>query len=83
MPAQRAHLRAPVSKRRPSSALPSCGAFLSSTLRDLERGRRNPTMVTLHEIATTLEVKLVDLLRQVLTNSGAAQPSHGIQKACR
>lgn len=29
---------------------------------DLERGRRNPTVVTLHEIATALDVQPVDLL---------------------
>lgn len=29
---------------------------------DLERGRRNPTVVTLHEIATALNVQPVDLL---------------------
>jgi transcriptional regulator with XRE-family HTH domain len=28
----------------------------------LERGHRNPTVVTLHEIATALEVRPVDLL---------------------
>lgn len=29
---------------------------------DLERGRRNPTVVTLHEIAVALAVQPVDLL---------------------
>lgn len=31
---------------------------------DLERGKRNPTVVTLHEIAVALKVRPVDLIQE-------------------
>jgi len=36
--------------------------FTQQYISDLERGRRNPTVVTLFELASTLGVSLVDLV---------------------
>lgn len=36
--------------------------FTQQYVSDLERGRRNPTVVTLFHLATALEIKPVDLL---------------------
>lgn len=36
---------------------------------DLERGRRNPTVVTLYEIAVALDVQPVDLLSPISESS--------------
>ena len=37
--------------------------FSQQYLSDLERGRRNPTVITLYELAQALEVSHVDLVR--------------------
>jgi transcriptional regulator with XRE-family HTH domain len=37
--------------------------FSQQYISDLERGRRNPTVVSLHELAQALEVGPVDLIR--------------------
>lgn len=37
--------------------------FSQQYLSDLERGRRNPTIITLYEIALALEVTVIDLLQ--------------------
>jgi transcriptional regulator with XRE-family HTH domain len=37
--------------------------FSQQYVSDLERGRRNPTVVTLFELATALDVSHVDLVR--------------------
>lgn len=38
--------------------------FSQQYLSDLERGRRNPTVLSLFEMATALETSVVDLVRQ-------------------
>lgn len=37
--------------------------FSQQYISDLERGKRNPTIITVHELATALEVSHMDLLR--------------------
>lgn len=38
--------------------------FISEAFRDLERGKCNPTVVTLYELATALGVGPVELVRE-------------------
>jgi len=44
--------------------------FAQQYISDLERGRRNPTVVSLYELATALGVTPVDLLRPERGKSG-------------
>lgn len=43
--------------------LAEVSGFSQQYISDLERGRRNPTVVTLHELAQALTVTPIDLLK--------------------
>ena len=45
--------------------------FTQQYVSDLERGRRNPTVVTLFHLASALGVKPVDLVSEVENNGSA------------
>jgi transcriptional regulator with XRE-family HTH domain len=45
-------------------ALAEKSAFSQQFISDLERGKCNPTVVTLYELATALGVDLVELVRE-------------------
>lgn len=53
---------------RPERSLPQeqveeLSSFSQQYISDLERGKRNPTIVTLYELAQVLKVSHVDLIR--------------------
>jgi transcriptional regulator with XRE-family HTH domain len=48
--------------------------FSQQYLSGLERGRRNPTVVTLFELATALKATPIDLLRAIETSGGRPAP---------
>lgn len=54
--------------------------FSQQYLSGLERGRRNPTVVTLFELATALKATPIDLLRAVETEDRAAPRGKGRRK---
>jgi transcriptional regulator with XRE-family HTH domain len=49
--------------------------FSQQYLSGLERGRRNPTVVTLFELATALKATPIDLLRAIETPDTDSRPS--------
>lgn len=49
-------------KRFTQEKFSEASGFTQQYISDLERGRRNPTVVTLFELATTLGVSHVDLV---------------------
>jgi transcriptional regulator with XRE-family HTH domain len=58
------------SKKLTQEQLAEISGFSQQYLSGLERGRRNPTVVTLYELALALDVSYLDLLRPARHPSG-------------
>jgi transcriptional regulator with XRE-family HTH domain len=51
--------------------------FSQQYVSDLERGRRNPTVVSLYELAAPLGIDPIELLRAVAEQEAQARESNG------